>query len=144
MLSDFIEANGINARVLKYPSDASVENVLKDAHLSKSAAAIAVPFVDDKMDFFVVIASREKIIPISDAESYFGVPLSLPLADDVLNMTGFEAKHFPPVAVFGAKVAFDSSVSKQATLLFELSPREYLVIPKKEIEKAQELIEDLI
>lgn len=144
MISDFIEANNLGARVLSFPSDCSLAHALKAAHLSENSAAKAVPFVDEKMDFFVVIAAESEAVLVVDAEELFGVPLEVAVDNEVLKITGFERKFFPPIGVFGVKVAFHNSILKQKTLLFCLSPREYLIISKGDIEKSVEINDPLI
>lgn len=144
MIKDFIEANALGARVLSFPSDSSIIHALHVAHLPEHAAAKAVPFVDKKMNFCVVIAGIDESIVAVDASVLFGVVLCEVDDNEVFTLTGFEKKHFPPIAVFGTRIAFHSSISKQKVLLFCLNPREYLLISKEDILHAAEINESLI
>ncbi len=139
MLQDFITANELNAQLLKFPSDISIEKALSNAKMNISSYAKASVFVNDKMDFFIVISVANEKVNIEIAEDLFDMNLEEVDFIDVLKLTGFEKENFPPISVFGAKVAFTKEVKKQKKLFFELSPREYLVIDIDSIKKGQEL-----
>ena len=144
MILDFIEVNGLKARIISFPSDTSFSHAAKTTHLSDGACAKAVVFVDGKMDFYAVIASIGTSVGVGSAKKLFGVSLSEPSEGDVLSLTGFEKNYFPPLAVFGLKIVFHSSSDEKKTLLFCLSPREYLIISKEELLESSKLSEELI
>ena len=139
MIQDFIDANKLNAQLLKFPSDASIDKALSAAKLNISCYAKAFPFVDEKMDFFVVIAIANEKVDVELAEDLFDENLEEVDSSEVLKLTGFEKEYFPPISIFGAKVVFTKNAKKQKKLMFELSPREFLVIDIPSIEKSQEL-----
>ena len=139
MIQDFIDSNCLDAKIFKFPSDVSITKALSAAKLNISSYAKASAFVNDKMDFFVVISIANEKVTIADAEELFNKNLDEIDEGEVLKLTGFEKDYFPPISVFGAKVSFTKEVKKQDKLLFELSPREYLVIEVSSIIKGQEL-----
>ena len=51
MVQDFVSANSIDAKVVSFQKEVSVEKVLALNNLSTSSFAKAVPFVDDKKYF---------------------------------------------------------------------------------------------
>jgi len=144
MISDFIEVNGLSARVISFPSDANFFYAAKQVHLSESACVKAIVFADEKMNFYAVISSIGEEIGVSDAIELFGASLSEPTEEDVANLTGFEKIFFPPIAVFGMKISFHSSADKKKTLFFRISPREYLIISKEELLESAKLSAELI
>ena len=139
MIQDFIDSNELNAQILKFPIDVSIDKALSTAKLNVSSFAKARPFVNEKMDFFVVILIANEKIGIEEAEDLFNLNLEEIDSFEVLKLTGFEKNVFPPISILGAKVVFTKLAEKQTKLLFELSPREYLVIDVASIRKAQEL-----
>lgn len=139
MIQDFITANELNAQLLKFPSDVSIDKALSMAKLNISSYAKASPFVDEKMDFFVVISIASEKVNIEVAEDLFDENLNEVESIEVLKLTGFEKNTFPPISIFGAKSVFTKEAKKQKKLIFQLSPREYLVIDIPSIEKSQEL-----
>ncbi|MCX6803262.1 MAG: hypothetical protein NTY48_01685 [Candidatus Diapherotrites archaeon] len=144
MINDFIEVNKLNARVIEYPSDSTIEHALHDAHLSIHAAAKAIPFFNEKTDLFVIVIPFDEKISTKEASKLFKETLTQASETKVLNLTGFEKDYLPPIAVFGAKVLIHKNAKTHGTLIFSLSPREYLVITKEDIEKSAELNEPLI
>jgi prolyl-tRNA editing enzyme YbaK/EbsC (Cys-tRNA(Pro) deacylase) len=139
MIQDFITSNELNAQILKFHSDVSVDKALSVAKLNISAYAKASPFVNEKMDFFVVLSIASEKVNIEIAEDLFDENLEEIDANEVLKLTGFEKNNFPPISIFGAKSVFTKEAKKQKKLIFELSSREYLVIDIPSIEKSQEL-----
>ncbi len=145
MISDFIKINSLDARVISFNSDTSFETAIKQAHVSDFAAARAVPFVDKKFDLFVLISPIGVKENAEDAMDAFDLNNLESLGeDDVLKLTGFSKKNFPPIGVYGAKVGFHLDFGKQNVFVFCLNPREYLVISRDSITKACELSEPLI
>ncbi len=139
MLQDFIDSNALNAQIIKFSSDVSVTKALSVAKLNIFACAKASAFVNDKMDFFVVVFIANEKVTIETAKDLFDVNLQEVDEGEVLKLTGFEKDYFPPISVFGAKVSFTKEAKKQKKLFFELSPREYLAIDVASIIKGQEL-----
>jgi len=139
MIQDFITSNELNAQLLNFPNDVSIDKALSVAKLNISSFAKAHPFVNEKMDFFVVILIATEKVGIEQAEDLFDINLEEIDSFEVLKLTGFEKNAFPPISILGAKVVFTKLAEKQTKLLFELSPREYLVIDVASIKKAQEL-----
>jgi len=143
MIADFLEVNKLDGRVLSFNADTPAEKALTSVHLPNNSFARAVPFFDEKYNFFVVIVSSEESITAKEAESLFlGKTLSSATEKKVYNLSGFEKKFFPPVSVYEAKVALHSSIKEKKTLLFQLSHREFLLIKTTDILKASELISD--
>jgi len=139
MIQDFIDSNKLNAQILKFPSDVSIDKALSQAKLNISSYAKALVFVNEKMDFFVLLANWDEKVGIMDAEDLFDENLEEVDSNEVLKLTGFEKENFPPISIFGAKSVFTKKVKKQKNLVFKLSPRDYLVIDIASIKKAQEL-----
>ena len=142
MIADFIESNKLDARLISFKSDTTLEKACSDSTISVSCAAKVLPFVDEKMDFFVVILPAGESIPASEANSLFKKnDLSEADAADVNKLTGFHKDFFPPICVFGAKVAFHKSLASKRHLFFPIGEREFLLISKKSIEDAAEISE---
>lgn len=139
LILDFIKTNELNAELIKFPTDVSIEKVLFQTKSNISSYARASVFVDEKMDFFIVIGIASEKIGISEAEDLFDKNLEEIDSSEVLKLTGFEKEYFPPISILGAKVIFTKLAEKQKKLIFELSPREFLVIDILSIKKSQEL-----
>lgn len=139
MIQDFINANSLDAQIIKFPSDVIIDKVLSEAKLNISSYAKALPFVNEKMNFFVVISIANEKITIEDAEDLFDENLDEIDSGEVFKLTGFEKNAFPPISILGVKIEFTKEANKQKKLVFALSPREYLVIDVESIKKAQEL-----
>lgn len=139
MIQDFIDANELDARIVSFPSEVSVEKALALNELTISNYAKAVPFVNEKMDFFVVVKLASEKVDIEDAEDLFDENLNEIDSTETEKLTGFEKSFFPPVSVLGAKLVFTKLASKSKKFLFALGPKEYLIINVDSIRKAQEL-----
>jgi len=145
MIQDFIKTNSLDARVISFDSDTSFQTAVKGAHVSDFAAVKAVPFMDNKVNIYVLISPvGEEVTPLDAMDVFDDVTLEEIMEDDVLKLTGFNKKHFPPIGVFGVKVGFHLALVKQKVFIFCLNPREYLVISRDSINKAIELNEPLI
>jgi len=144
MISEFLEANNLEGKVFSFPSDTSIEKATEEVHLSAESIAKVFLFVDEKMDFFAVIASVGSKISAKEACTLFKKKfLEEPDPEETLKCMGFEKNFFPPVSVFGVRVALHSSVKDRKNLLFALSNREFLFISAKDILKANDDCEEL-
>ena len=139
LILDFIKTNELNAELIKFPTDVSIDKVLFQTKSNISSYARASVFVDEKIDFFIVIGIASEKIGIGEAEDLFDKNLEEIDSSEVLKLTGFEKEYFPPISILGAKVTFTKTAEKQKKLVFELSPREFLVIDIVSIRKSQEL-----
>lgn len=144
MIQDFLEVNKLNGKVVTFPSDISIEKVASCCSISSSGIAKSFVFVDDKVDFFVVVALKGEKVSVGEAEKLFNKKnLEIATEKDVYRITSFEERYFPPIGVFGATVALHSSVKGKKNLLFELGARDFLIIESKDIKKANNLGEEL-
>ena len=143
MINDFLEVNKIDGKIISFPSVTSVEKVADFVHLSASSIAKAVPFVDEHMDFFVVVLGMDDSITSKEANLMFKKKDLVPAQDsEVLSLLAIEKTYFPPIAVFGAITLVHSSLKEKKRLLFALSDREFLVVATSDIEKMNELEQD--
>jgi prolyl-tRNA editing enzyme YbaK/EbsC (Cys-tRNA(Pro) deacylase) len=138
MLQDFLEANGLNGKVISFRSDTSIERAAESIHVSKSSFAKAFVFADENLDWCVVIADMNSEISAKEASKLFEKDLDEVSGKDIYRISGVEKEFFPPVGVFGVTTVLDKSVDGKKNLFFKLSPREYLVIDSKDILKANE------
>ncbi|MGI6589764.1 MAG: hypothetical protein ACOX1V_03840 [Candidatus Iainarchaeum sp.] len=139
MVQDFVSANSIDAKVVSFQKEVSVEKVLALNNLSTSSFAKAVPFVDDKMNIFVLIKIASEKEDISFAEDIFDKNLNPIDSKTIEKITGFKKNFFPPISVLGAKMEFTPLAKKQKQLVFSLSEKEYLIIGVDGIKKSQEI-----
>ncbi|MFA5126253.1 MAG: YbaK/EbsC family protein [archaeon] len=145
MIRDFLEANKLEGRVFSFPSDTSIEKAAEEAHLSVDSIAKAFLFIDEKMDFFAVIALLGSKISSKEACSLFKKKfLEEADSEQILKFAGFEENFFPPVSVFGVRVVLHSSVKNRKSLLFALSNREFLLINTEDILKANADVEEIL
>jgi len=145
MIEDFLEVNELDGRIISFPADTTPAKALEFIHLPSNAYARAIPFFDEKYDFFVVIASAEGSITIKDAEDLFpNKKLTTANEKKVYNFSSFEKQFFPPISVYEAKVALHSSVKEKKTLFFQLSHREFLLIKTSDILKANEIENEVV
>ena len=89
MVQDFVSANSIDAKVVSFQKEVSVEKVLALNNLSTSSFAKAVPFVDDKMNIFVLIKIASEKEDISFAEDIFDKNLNPIDSKTIEKITGF-------------------------------------------------------
>jgi len=142
VIEDFLEVNKLDGKVHSFPSVVSIETVADQMHISKNSIAKAVPFVDNKLDFFVVVLASEDSITSKEANEMFNKKDLVPAQDkEVLSLLAIEKNYFPPIAVYGATTLVHSSVKEKKRLLFALSDRVFLVIATNDIEKTNELNE---
>jgi len=142
MLVDFLEVNKLDGKIISFPCVTSIEKVADSVHLSQSSIAKAVPFVDDEMDFFVVVIGKEDSITSKEANLLFKKKDLVPAQDkEVLSLLAIEKDYFPPIAVYGATTLVHPSVKEKKRLVFELSEKDFLVIATNDIEKMNELEE---
>lgn len=139
MIQDFINANSIDAKVVSFQNETPIRKVILLTGLTDSSFAKAVPFVDEKMNFFVLIKLANEESDILTAEDLFNKNLNDLDSKSVEKFTGFKKNYFPPISVFGVEVKLTLAAKKQKKLLFALSENEYLIIDVDEIKKAQEL-----
>ncbi len=145
MINDFIKANSLDARVMSFASITSFDTAIKQAHVSDFAAVKAIPFFSKKLGVHVLISPVGEEATEDDAMDAFDINgLEKMVDDDVLKLTGFDKKYFPPIGVYGVKVGFHLNLEKQKVFLFCLNPREYIVISRESIIKSVELSEPLI
>ncbi|HPM85692.1 MAG: hypothetical protein WC122_01060 [archaeon] len=139
MIQDFIKVNSIDAKVVSFQTQITIEKVLALNELTISSFAKAIPFVDDRMDIFVLIKIVSEEGGISLVEDAFDKNLGVVDSKTIEKLTGFKKDYFPPISVLGAKITFSPLAEKQKKLVFALNEREYLIISVKEIKKAQEI-----
>ncbi len=144
MIRDFIEANGLGARVITFDSDTGFESALRKASLSGSCAAKTNVFSDERKFFLIVISSFGEKVSLGEAADLVKGKVFEIGEKEVLLRSGFEKKYFPPVGVFGSKIFFHPSVAQRKTLVFCLNLREYLVISKEDIIKSADASDSLI
>jgi hypothetical protein len=145
MINDFIKANSLDARVITFPSVTSFETAIKQAHVSDFAAVKAIPFFSKKQGVFVLVSPVGAKANEDDAMDAFDMTgLEEMVDDDVIKLTGFDKKYFPPIGVYGVKVGFHLDLAKQKVFVFCLNSHEYLVISRESIIKSVELSEPLI
>lgn len=139
MIRDFIDVNSLSARVLTFNSETDFEGALRKANLSKSCAAKTNVFTDERKFFLVVVSSLGEKVSLEEVASLVKTKVFEIEEAEVLLLSGFEKKYFPPMGVFGAKIFFHPSVARRKTLVFRLGLMEYLVISKDDIIKSSEL-----
>ncbi len=145
MLEDFIEVNKLDAKIVKFNTDTFPEKALLQTKLPPSSLVKTIVFVDEKMDFFVVVAGSDSTVSELDAEDLFEKnKLEKAERKDVYNRAGVDINYFPPIGIFGAKVVLEEKLKEQKYLLFPLSAREFLIILTNDVIKAIELSEELI
>jgi len=140
MINDFLEVNTLDGQVVSFPSVTSIKKVADTVHLSEDCIAKAVPFVDDKLDFFIVVLSMKESITAKEANELFNKTDLVPAQEkEVVSLLGIDKTYFPPIAVFGATTLVHNSIKDKKRILFALSEKDFLVIATSEIEKANEL-----
>lgn len=142
-IKNFIEVNKINAKIISFKEEVTPEKALALNNLSKSSLARVTPFVDDKMNFFVLIKLVEEETSLSEEIDFVKTLSKKNLGEvsskEVEKLTGFTKKNFPPLAVFGVKTFFTKRALNKPQLLFVLNEKEFLLIPPTEVIKAQEI-----
>lgn len=140
MIRDFLEVNKLDGKIVSFPSDTTIEKAVESTHLSAGSIAKVAVFFDEKMDFFIVIAPKDHVVSVKEANELFKKnTLEVAGEEETKNMSGFEKKFFPPISVFGASVAMHSLVKNKPNLIFALGYREFLVITPKAIMEAAEI-----
>ncbi|MFA6268428.1 MAG: YbaK/EbsC family protein [archaeon] len=142
MLADFLEVNNLTGKVISFPSDILVEKAAELNHISKSAIAKAFVFVDEKMNFFSVIAQKDESISVKDAVFLFKNKTLEEVSDkDVYRILGERKEYLSPVGVLGVNVALHDCIKDKKNLFFQIGERDFLFIQTSDILKAREFEE---
>ncbi|MFA5931552.1 MAG: YbaK/EbsC family protein [archaeon] len=140
MIQDFLEVNKLDGKIISFPSDTTIEKAVESTHLSAGSVAKVAVFFDEKMDFFIVIAPKDHVVLVKEANELFKKKtLEVAGEEETKNLSGFEKKFFPPISVFGTTVAMHPILKNKPKLVFALGYREFLVITPKAIMDAAEV-----
>jgi len=128
MLEDFIESNGLEAKVLPYAAKGSL--IKCSLFKADSLDILVVFFAKDRL-------SEEKVKKALACNSLRRIEGSL--AEEI---TGYEAKFLPPISVYGVKVLLDSKVANAPKAKCIIADEKTLDISPKEILEANEESEE--
>lgn len=123
MIEDFIEANGLKAKILPRSSS----NLAKCSLFLAGSEPVLVVFPAGKK------ISLEAVKKELDCES-----IALLSEKKAFEITGYESNFVPPVSVYGVKVLIDKSLFSMGNLRCRVSETLFLEITAQEILKSNE------
>lgn len=124
MLEDFIESNGLQAKIMPYSAKGSL---IKCRLFSfDKGNALVVSFSKDKV-------SEEKLKKALKSDSVQQVDNSQ--AEEI---TGYKAEFMPPISIYGVKVLLDNKVAESEKVRCLVGEEKTLEISPKEIIEAND------
>ena len=146
MLKDFIKVNSIDAEIISFRKETSLQTALFETKMSPLCAVRVEFFMNDKDDEFLFVyplgtkLDLEKLKHLTGSFEFFSKT-----DKEVLEAIGYEKETLPPIGIYGVKVYLDKSVQEKEYLLCKISEKDFLKIPPMEIIDANEdsLVENI-
>jgi len=143
MLEDFIEVNGLKAKII--PLKRAVSTVREaEAALGVKASEIikSLLFFDSENEPLIAIVAGNKKVDtkkLCEAAKTQGVRLAEP--KEILEVTGYEVGALPPVSVYGVRIFLDKELKEKELVYGGGGKKDCLLsIPIKEIIEFNEKI----
>jgi len=135
MLDDFIEINGLNARIVN--KVATGKNSAKCELLLRESAA--------DLPLLLIYLCKDSV-DMKKVGKRFPDKLREPSAKDALYITGYKKEFMPPISIYGVIVLLDKRAAEEETLCFPVDEEKTLVISPDEIKEANEnyMIDDIV
>lgn len=124
MLEDFIEANGLKAKI--FPAIKSFNLIQCSVFEAGFGPVLVVSHYGKKIDF-------EKIKKAIESDSLLKIE-----GKDVEEITGYKEGFVPPISIYGIKVLMDDSLKKFDELNVLVGEEQTLAISPAEIESSNE------
>jgi len=124
MLEDFVQVNGLSAKILPYAAKGRLVNCR--LFRAGSENVLAIFFANDKV-------STEKLKELLKVESV--KPVDIDSAEEI---TGCNPDFLPPISIYGVKVILDKKASQVEKLRCLISDEKTLEMSPKEVLEANE------
>ncbi len=134
MLEEFLDVNNVDAEIITFPRDTSVQSALFETRISPASAIVAEFFMDEKDNEFIFVHSiqtrldLEKLKKITRAFELF-----LKNPDEIFEATGYKKEFLPPIGVYGVTAYLDRSLQGKENLLCKVGERAFLKISPQEL-----------
>ncbi len=118
MLDDFLAINGLKARILSFDFEVhTAKQASERVKAPLSCVLKTVLFLDDeKNGFLALIPGDQKASATKIARLLGKKNLRLASAEEVFEITGYEAGGLPPISIFGVTTVLDSSFLDSQTV----------------------------
>jgi prolyl-tRNA editing enzyme YbaK/EbsC (Cys-tRNA(Pro) deacylase) len=129
MLDDFIKANNVDAKIVKFNQETSMQSALFKTKISPECAIKCEFFLDENDNAFLIIHSIKTKINFEKLKKLLGVfELFEKNELEVFDATGYEKEFLPPIGIYGVKVYLDNLIHKKNCLFCKIGEKKFLKI----------------
>jgi len=139
MLEDFLDVNSVDAELITFPRETSLQTALFETKISPSAAVRVDFYMNERQEEFLFVYPIKTRLDLGKAkQATNSSALKEKDPELVFEATGYSKGMLPPVGVYGAKVYVDRSLQGKEVVLCKVGEKEFLKIPPDEIVDANE------